>query len=81
MEWKIEILPSAIKSLVQVCFPRSKGQNGIIHLFSAKSDQITGKSMCATEHSSEYNYTLSSNSLGQNDMILKDPSKCVQISA
>jgi hypothetical protein len=48
------------KLLVQVCLPMSVGQNGMIHLVSAKCDRITCTRMTAKERWSEWNDTLGS---------------------
>jgi hypothetical protein len=56
----IKLMPRANKSLLQVCLPKSIGQNGMIHLVLAKCDQITSTSKSALEHWSEWIDTLSS---------------------
>jgi len=53
MEGYIKLLPSVIKSLVQVCMRRSIGQIGVKHLVPAKCEQISCTSMSALEHRSE----------------------------
>jgi len=40
-------LSRVVKSRVQVCLPRRTGQKGMMHLVSAKCDQITCTSMSA----------------------------------
>jgi hypothetical protein len=49
-----------IKSLVQVCLPKSIGQNGMINYVPAKCDQITCTNMFALDHRPEMYDTLSS---------------------
>jgi len=69
-----------MESLVQVCLPKSIGENGMIHYVPAECDQITCSGMSAQNHRPEWNDTINScleclvqlclpQGVGQNGMI------------